>query len=586
MNPTATVETVDGNQILDAGNGVDDQLVVGDLTATAANISLTTTGSVLDADDASTGDDTDTDITAQNLRIVAGKGIGLLSGNSLGEPVNALEIDVDLLAAKATGSDGLHLVEADGLTVGDTGDITTTEVGTAGTTSTRTAPSLSDLVTTATNGANGSIVLQLTTGNLTLQDGTAPDDNTAVSANGTGNILLQSLAGAINANAGVASEGGSITLRADGAIAQAPGTTIQTDDTGTLDLESENGAVTLANLLVQPSSVGGPTGDVRIRAGGATTGGTGILAEESLTTLAGTVSLLADAGDLVGPGAAAHKIAAAALRMESSGGIYGVESSVVKFFRTDVATVSARAAGGSILLTNGKALTVGDTSATVERVGGNGTTTDVIDQTLSDLRTTGTPSAIHVIVETGTLTLTDGTAPDDNTAVSANGAGNVTLQANGTGGAIALRGRVLSGSGDITLRTTPGGITQSIAADLTHVATSGGRVTLNAGDGIGATGSSNLLRIAGAELDLTQTGNANVYLQADSALDWVAGAVGNSADSTVHSSVYFHQEGGALTMMSPSTRAASTCGRPGRLSLLAPASPSPWPPARTSARAP
>ena len=115
MDATATLETVNGDIRVTAGDAVDDQLVAGDITASNASVSLETPGSVLDAD----GDDTDNDVTALGLRIDAGKGVGLLAGNSLTLPVNALETSVDTLSVWVAGDDGINILEADAVTVGD-----------------------------------------------------------------------------------------------------------------------------------------------------------------------------------------------------------------------------------------------------------------------------------------------------------------------------------------------------------------------------------------------------------------------------------------------------------------------------------
>jgi len=69
------------------------------------------------------------------------------------------------------------------------------------------------VVTTAGNGA---IVLRTTAGNITLNDGTALADNTAVSANGSGNILLQAIGAtsSITGNADVITATGHLSILA------------------------------------------------------------------------------------------------------------------------------------------------------------------------------------------------------------------------------------------------------------------------------------------------------------------------------------------------------------------------------------
>mgnify|MGYP000243528343 CR=1 FL=1 len=151
------------------------------------------TVTLIDAD----GDDTDNDVTALGLRIDAGKGVGLLAGNSLSLPVNALETSVDTLSVWVAGDDGINILEADTVTVGDVvspldgaSSVTVERVGVDSTSTTQTEAIQSDLVTTNTNGDNGSIVLRTEAGSITLTDGTAPDDGSAVSAHGSGNVLI------------------------------------------------------------------------------------------------------------------------------------------------------------------------------------------------------------------------------------------------------------------------------------------------------------------------------------------------------------------------------------------------------------
>ena len=94
----------------------------------SGHVRILASGSVLDADDASGGDDVDTDVRAVSLSIEAGKGVGVLSGNSLGLAVNALDTEVERLSVKVSGSDGVNVLEKDALTLGDTREVVVRKV--------------------------------------------------------------------------------------------------------------------------------------------------------------------------------------------------------------------------------------------------------------------------------------------------------------------------------------------------------------------------------------------------------------------------------------------------------------------------
>ncbi|MBU6191340.1 MAG: hypothetical protein KGR68_18625, partial [Betaproteobacteria bacterium] len=116
MAADALISSVNGDVLLRAGNDVSDQLTIGRVMASNANVGLVSTGSVLDSDTVtSTADDSTIDVTARGLLISAGKGAGVLAGNSLSLPVNAIETRVETLSARVRGSDGLNLLEADQL---------------------------------------------------------------------------------------------------------------------------------------------------------------------------------------------------------------------------------------------------------------------------------------------------------------------------------------------------------------------------------------------------------------------------------------------------------------------------------------
>jgi len=163
-----------------------------------------------------------------------------------------------------------------------------------------------------------------------------------------------------------------------------------------------------------------------------------------------------------------------------------------------VDTVSARANGGGISLHESDGLTVDDVAVTIERVNFNSTRTSAGDAAQSDLRTAGGNGAIVVVVESGDLTLNDGSAPLDNTAVSANGSGNILLQTLAESGSIHVNGHIMSGTGNVSVVA---GASLNLA-DGVDITTTGGFLDLEAGDG-------SFVMAAGADIN---SGGGNIRI--------------------------------------------------------------------------
>jgi len=118
----------------------------------------------------------------------------------------------------------------------------------------------------------------------------------------------------------------------------------------------------------------------------------------------------------------------------------------VDHLETTVGTLSARATSGGIFVLESDALTVDDVEVTVQRVGSDGTTlTPTTDATQSDVRTTSGDGDIVLRTTAGDIVLNDGTQPDDDTAISADGSGNVFLTAD-TGSLLAVETAITEGN--------------------------------------------------------------------------------------------------------------------------------------------
>ncbi len=295
----------------------------------------------------------------------------------------------------------------------------------------------SDLRTTAA----GNISLATTDGSITLNDGTAPDDGTAVSADTTGNIYL-SAGGSdkdltLSADTDVVSGGGNITLLAGRSVLTGDDADVTTLLTGTIDVEAGAGSITMDdNSLFSTGS-----GNIRLLADqDVTLGGL-------LTT--GKASVTATDGSILDGGDTYTDVVADSLRLWAGTGI-GEDDDPIE---TNVATISARATSGGMYIQEANDIAVNDVVVAVNKVAADGTTSVVTDALQSDLRTTAGNGNISLVTTNGNIVLNDGTAAEDDTAVSAHGSGNVFLHATGATKDLTLNDNadVLSGTGDITL---------------------------------------------------------------------------------------------------------------------------------------
>jgi hypothetical protein len=232
-----------------------DDLILGDTAAQTVN-RVQNDGSVSDQTDAAQSDlissgevvltlggnlndqdangDSDTDLTASNLKLTVTGGIG--SG------ANHVELSVDTLTASASD---LYLSEATALTIG-------TVQGQSGLSS---------------------------SGNLVLVSGGSLTGNSTLNAGG--NLLLD-VSGDLNANAAIGSNGGHLSLLSTGALTQAAAGDISTSGSGTIDVQAAG--ISMAD----GASASTGSGNIRYAASGAQLG---TLALGSLST-SGHVSLI------------------------------------------------------------------------------------------------------------------------------------------------------------------------------------------------------------------------------------------------------------------------------------------------------
>ena len=407
MNDTATAQSASADVRVVAGTDV----AIGNLQ-TATNVSVTAGGAITDAGDVNI------DVMAAGLRI---------SANGAGTGTDALDVTVDTLSASVDAG-GLFVTETSGITIGDVG-ATVARVDASG----NSATSVSDAAQSDLVGANGgAIVVTATLGDVTLTDGTATADGSAITAGGAGHVRIDAQDGSVLVQASVGSDTGSITLTAAEVTTQSMGTAITSGGAGSIDVTSMDGAFSQG----MGATIDGGMGGVRLSAS------TDLTLWSVATT--GDASLIATAGSVEGQ-ADATTLSVGGLRMEA-----GTTIGAANALQIDATTLSARA-GGSVTVTDVAGLTVGDVEVTVQQVGADGLTSAVTDAAQGDVVTTN-DGAVTLTVSTGDLTLNDGMASDDDLAIVAGGTG--VIQVSVLGGAFAADGGLASTSGDVDVSAT------------------------------------------------------------------------------------------------------------------------------------
>jgi hypothetical protein len=204
MAATADLATVDAAIRVQAGG----DLTVGGIAAGLGQVSLISTGGSIRAAVGHSG----AEVGAASLRLSAAVGVGS-SGDRL-------DTAVQRVSARAAGG-GIWLQEADTIAIDDVA-VSVKRVSTQATTGASVDDATqSDLVTT---GGNGSIALATTQGNITFDDGTAPQDGRSITADGTGTVSLKAggAGSVLNAPAGAIEQQGPVSidsgLKFDGAV--------------------------------------------------------------------------------------------------------------------------------------------------------------------------------------------------------------------------------------------------------------------------------------------------------------------------------------------------------------------------------
>jgi len=395
-----------------------------------AGVALTASaGSISNATQASNN------VTAQTLYLNAGAGAG--------QSAQALQTQVNTLSA-ALGSAGLYLRNDQTLSSNSV-SVSVGKVGLNGATSVVTQATLADAIVSA-----GTVVLQTSSGDVNLNSASA--SVAAIKANGSANVLVQALAGAVSVNANVqngsAASVGNVSLQALGANANvvvgSNGVAVSVSDgAGSVDVESGAGSVVMgANSVLSSQS-----GNVRL-AGAQNVVLAQVSTGASVSVKAGAGSITDANGNLNSNSAGVQNVVASALMLNAAGSV-GVASDAL---RTQVSTVSAVAGAGGIALLNDQSETVGTVAVSVNQVNALGATDLVSDAALAGLFTSANGNiTLQSTVGDITLTSATNTNPSGVPAISANGSGNVLVQTLSSSASVNVLGNIVSGSGNINV---------------------------------------------------------------------------------------------------------------------------------------
>lgn len=390
-------------------------ITVESLDAGTAGLALLAGGRISDGDAAGDGE---LDLTAASLLLQGAGGVGA-AGNSL-------ETSAVTLAAQAAAG-GLFLTEATALRI-DAVSVTAQRVAADATNAALATATLEDLRT----GDSAALTLVLTTGDLVVSGGAA-SPATAVDAAG-GAVLLQTLTGKLSLDAGLAAQGGAVSLLAGADLALAAGGDVSTTGGASLDLQAGANMTQADGAQLTTGS-----GTVRLAAAGTMTLG-------SVQT-AGDVSLLARSA--TDSGTTDLDIAARALRVVTTGSAAGQGlGTLTQAIDTQVSTLAASLAGigaGGLFLREADGLAVDLVGpVAVDRVAADGSLS----------RSASTDAALADVVSQANLILV---ATQGDVALRDGNADGLVLQTVGNllvdvrGGALTSDAAVRSTAGHVSL---------------------------------------------------------------------------------------------------------------------------------------
>lgn len=509
MEGAAQLATNNGNVRMQAVAG---SVALGAVNAGSATISINAGTSVTDAlnDDAAAPT---VNLAAQNLRILAGSGIGAAGA--------AVETQVAVMAVQAGGS--AYLAEADGVAIGTVGPVSVNRIDSIGATA-----AVTDLAVTGMSTAGGAGTNIVATGNLVI--------DSAINA-GSGNVRID-VTGALTLNAAIGNGSGSITVLATNNIVQSALGRLITSG-GTIDVLSSAGLIVMAEGALAQTNAG----NIRYQAASNIT--LGLLDARSsadrtsgLTTGQfgwGSVSVVSGGAVLDIAADAAADIYANDLRLNAVGAI-GAGSEALEIEARRMSSVSA-----GLFVSDLVDIDVDQTAViTVNRVLADGS---IAGSTVTDAAQAGLSSSGALVLQAIAGSITSGS----NGAISASG--NVLL---GAGVDIILTANAGSSGASLSANAGTGivhfGIVSAAAtvdlvagaiitqAQGSSIATSGGNVSLSAGTFATietiAAGSGAVRIVAGSSIiEGDASGDTEVDITAGSLQLAAGGGIGDVGDA-------------------------------------------------------
>ena len=453
--------TMSSGTVITAGGGdFDGKALSGEIALGQINASRVALTAGADISDANT---TTLNVVGTSLSIRAGGMIGD-HDNTNGTPsTNTNAIDTQITTLAAVAGSGIYIEEANNLTIDAIAAVnvsvdgprranfnsTTTNVALS-----RTTNALEDLTTTN----NGPIKIVTANGSITVNDGTT--GSVGIAANGTGDVLLEArgTSSDVTINGFAVSSTGHISVKAaDDVILTA---NLATGGSGTVYVTATNqNTADLSGIrMSSPATITTAGGNVRL----VSDNESDILLGR-INAATGSVSLLAERSILDSNGALqnvqAHVLRivadAAVSNSANQAGIIGgsdtaaAAMSNINAIDTTLDVLAAQSADG-IYIKESDGLTVDATAAIlVDEARFNGSTTQHLDASLSDL-TTSHNGVIKLQTVTGSVVLNEG-GDGNGTVINANGTGDVLIESLASNGDVIVSGQIQSGTGHITL---------------------------------------------------------------------------------------------------------------------------------------
>lgn len=444
VNASTAIVMIDG-AFTQTNQSIRYKTITGDITlgylatcgdgTSIGDVAVIAGGKILDADT------TGSDIRAKTLYLTA-------TGIGTGE--NPLEITVETLAAKAD-SGGMFLSQSAAITL-DRVSTTVFRVGLDGLTLSTQFESGSDLTTTN----NGAIVLNAA--DIVLKDGDS--NGKTVTANGSGNILLNAWSGSLTFYSSLTSMFGNISLIAskdvllNSAMQITTGFPISTATSAnpSIDIQAEQFITMAIGSQVQTGN-----GNIRLAAN------TGYLTLGFISAGIGNVSLISG-GKILDGNESAVDIVAKGLRIYATD--MGLNPNPVD---VNVSTLSTVVYGNVFINESDSVVISKINDLTVNRVDNKAAISNKTDLAQSDLTSLKNGSIILSTL-TGSITVLDGN--EDGKGIEIKGDGQILLNAKDT---IDLETNVFANQGNISLLSATR-IVQTTNADVV----TGGTIDYNA----------------------------------------------------------------------------------------------------------